>query len=138
MRALSMILLSVAACSSGPSLSPSPDPPALVGVKWRVVSVAGRVPQPGHDITFTLDAAGRGGGETGCNSYGGRFSVEEGRLVMHELQSTAAICADPVAGGLERAFLETFESRPFIGLVPGELRLRGEAGEVVLVPAAGP
>jgi heat shock protein HslJ len=59
---------------------------------------------------------GRLSAQPGCNTVGGPFSVEDGRLVVTELAATSMACEDPVLMDRDIAFAEFVEARPRITL----------------------
>jgi heat shock protein HslJ len=134
-------VLLVGACGAAASPSPAATPPpteppvVLEGSSWRATLVDGEEPAPGHAVTLEL-AAGRVGGNTGCNSYGGDASLDGGRLVIGEVQMTLAACADALPSRIEGAFLQILQERPTVITDGSRLLLRGATGEIVLEPGA--
>jgi heat shock protein HslJ len=103
-------LVVLAACG-GPSVTPEPARPAAaadVEGPWQLV--AGIV--GGHQLTLVEDARvtlivdeDGAGGQAACNSYGGAFSIADGRVTVGgSLSRTEIACADPVVA-LEKAYL---------------------------------
>jgi heat shock protein HslJ len=134
---LAALLLSAcgAAASPSPAVTPPPteSPVVLEGSAWRATLVDGEEPAPGHDVTLQL-GGGRVEGNTGCNSYGGDASLDEGRLVIGEVQMTLAACADPLPSRIEGAFLQILQEQPTVITDGSRLLLRGTSGEIVLEP----
>jgi heat shock protein HslJ len=131
------LVVSACGASASPSTSslPSPTEPPLVlaGTSWRATLVDGEEPAPGHDVTLEL-GAGRVGGITGCNSYGGDASLDGGRLVVGEVQMTLAACADALPSRIEGAFVQILREGPTVITDGSRLLLRSQSGEIVLEP----
>ncbi|NMB67709.1 MAG: META domain-containing protein [Chloroflexi bacterium] len=75
---------------------PAPAGDPLAGTGWILTELNG---QPAlADVSVTLEFAdGRLGGSDGCNSYGGGYRVEDGRLIVGaDMASTLMACADEI------------------------------------------
>jgi heat shock protein HslJ len=99
-----LILLVLAACQSPgamptavvetPSL-PTPAPMEdMEGSEWILSSINGQAPVQGTFITLQFKD-GIAGGTSGCNSYGGQYSIEGNRLTISEIASTLMACVEP-------------------------------------------
>ncbi|HYO43666.1 MAG TPA: META domain-containing protein, partial [Candidatus Limnocylindrales bacterium] len=120
MRTLPLVGLSLAAavlvgaCSSGGAASPapaSPEPSAvpstapgggtaptdadLAGRVFIVTGATGRDLVKGSTITLTFEP-GRIGINAGCNTMGGGYTIEDGRLVIGPMMSTEMACEEPL------------------------------------------
>jgi len=127
--ALATVLL--AGCASSPAATPLPL--TLDGTSWRATSVADNVPNLDHQVTLRF-TDGRIEGSGGCNSYGGGGRLEDGRLVVDEIQMTLMACADPEPNDMEGTFLRILGERPMVITDGSRLLLRGASGEIVLEP----
>jgi heat shock protein HslJ len=133
-RAAVRIIVAVLVSLAGLACDASSSQPAvpLYGVEWRALSISGRPPVAGHDVTLRLEPSGRVQGSTGCNSYGGSFELRDGRLELRDLLMTAAACVDRGAADAERRFLEVLHAEELqVQLGGGQLRLVAAAGDVV-------
>lgn len=67
----------------------------LGGTEWALVSLYGSPPLGGTNATLSIDSDGIRG-FSGCNSYGGKATMNEGAFEVREVASTAKGCAEPV------------------------------------------
>ena len=65
-------------------------------------------PNDKNGITMTIREGGKIGGRSGCNVYGGSYSVEDGKLRISELISTMMACDEPTMQ-FEQTFFRTLE-----------------------------
>jgi heat shock protein HslJ len=97
---------------AGPLVYDALDPDELFAGDWTVVSYfrPGAVVSPvvGSTLTATFDAD-RISGESGCNSFSGRFEVDGGDIAIGPLASTLRACADPAVDEQERQYLAALE-----------------------------
>ena len=81
----------------------------------------------------TLDVKGDGiGGFSGCNSYGGKATMNEGAFQVREVSSTARGCAKPInrqEGAYRRALSKSTSYR----VQNGRLEMQDAADETTLV-----
>jgi heat shock protein HslJ len=86
----------------------------LVNTSWQLTTFgpAGAETPVVADSTVTLEfsADGTAGGNTGCNSYGGDYTVEGDTLSFGEMVSTLMACADETVMAQEQAYLEALQS----------------------------
>jgi heat shock protein HslJ len=71
----------------------------LAGTSWRLVSIDGNTQVGaaigGQDVTLIFDADGGAGGSSGCNSYGGSYTVKaNGSISFSDIVSTLMACMD--------------------------------------------
>lgn len=128
MRTIGTLLLALALAACGADGAPpsTSEPIADPAGSWRLTtgSLDG-VPVPAvADVPITLTIEGAEvGGNSACNSYGGRLRVEAGRLEIGEIGMTAMACADDVMAA-EAAYTQA------LSRVDG---LRRDGEELVLV-----
>jgi heat shock protein HslJ len=99
--------------------------------EWRLVELEGRpaLTHPdGRAPHLRFDPAeARAGGNTGCNSFGGRYTLEDGRIRFGELIMTRAACADSALNEQERRFTAALEAADRVEVDGGMLSLlRGD------------
>lgn len=99
----------------------------IAGIDWQVAALDGLDDLANIVPTLTLGADGLAGGNTGCNSYGGPYTVDGDRLAFGQMVMTFKMCLDP-AMRAERAFLDA---------LPAVASFRLDDGELVLLDAAG-
>ncbi|WP_412060707.1 YbaY family lipoprotein [Rubrivirga sp. IMCC45206] len=113
-------------------------PDGLVGPEWRLVGIAapdGVAAQPEAEevptITFRPD--GQVGGQTGCNSFAGEYTLDaDGGLRLMQIAATLRACLPPSS---ERAFLEVLDGVDRAAVSGGRLALRGPAGTLLFARA---
>lgn len=132
---LALVLVGLAACSSGGSASPSTDPvPAsLAGTSWKAVSVGGRSTVVDRPPTLTFEAT-KVSGSGGCNQFGGDYTYADGKITFGELPMTLMGCDEPI-GSLESEFLKVLGGGVTVSMDDaGQLLIEGPGGQALLVP----
>ena len=138
--------LALAACAPASPTQPgeaypSPSNPTpstgdpLTGTSWILAQLNG---QPAlADVNVTLEfASGRLGGSDGCNSYGGGYQVEGGKLkVDPNMVSTLMACADEIMRQAS-AYTAVLLQSPAFQVEAGQLTLLGKDGAALAVLAA--
>ena len=86
----------------------------LSGSSWQLVSlgpVGATNPVTGN-VTITLEFGedGQAGGNGGCNSYGGPYTVQNDSLQFGEVTSTLIACTDPTVTEQEQQYLEALRT----------------------------
>jgi heat shock protein HslJ len=81
----------------------------LANTQWQMLSfgpLGAETPvQPGSTITLMFDGAGQVGGQSGCNSYGGGYQVQDGTLSFGQIAGTLMACADEQVMQQEEEYL---------------------------------
>lgn len=121
---LSMSFLLVAGCAvTADSTS------QIAGTSWRFTQIDGAPPVSGQaKISFRKKSLGA---SAGCNSMGGDWRVEDGRLIAGPLTQTEMYCAEPL-WGQEKALNALLTSAPVI-VVQGDrmtLKSHGRSAEL--------
>ena len=100
---------------------------ALVGPLWTVTSIiSGDAVSsvPGEVVaTLKFDAAGGVTFATGCNSGGGRYTIEGSTIRFSDLVTTDMACGG-AAGGMEATVLGVLNGSPAFSIDSNQLRLR--------------
>jgi len=123
---------------SNPNPGGYPPPSAgdpLASTSWTLTQLNG---QPAlADVSVTLEFAdGRLGGSDGCNSYGGGYQVEDGRLkVDPNMVSTLMACADEIMQQAS-AYTAVLLQSPAFQVEGEQLTLLGGDGAALAVFAA--
>ncbi|MFN8185489.1 MAG: META domain-containing protein [Gaiellales bacterium] len=86
---LLVLLLAAAACGGG-------DEASLPGSSWTLTSLDGAEPVGEKAITLAFADDGTLAGTSGCNQYGGGFTVDGDALTVEPLRSTRMACEDDV------------------------------------------
>ena len=111
------------------------EAPDITGTDWQLTGIAidgalTEVPE-GATPTLRLDD-GSAGGSTGCNTFGGGYTLEGNALTFDVLTSTLRLCEDPL-GAVEGPYLEAL---PLVAAymldADGVLRLIDGEGQVIL------
>ena len=91
------------------------------------------------DSTVTLDfkAGGEVGGSGGCNSYGGGYTIKDGRLVFSAIVSTLMACTDQAITEQEMAYLAALQTAGRFAITNGMLTIwyDEESSTLTFVPA---
>jgi heat shock protein HslJ len=117
-----MGLATFAACSSGGA--------DVQGTDWMVVSVGDLAAPDGSTATLTYDGE-RVAGSTGCNSFTGDATFEDGSADIGLLAVTLMACPDP-EGAFEQAFLAAMESVTSYAVDGDTLALENGDGNAVI------
>ena len=136
-----LLVFALAGCAAEPpaSLIRISHPTTLAGTTWRLVSIEGRRPPVGPDLTLSFEPDGRVAGEGACNGFGGSFLYEAatGRLRIDDLVSTKRACVEPARNDVETAYFAALRTvADASGDPEGRLVLPGGGAELLL--AVGP
>jgi heat shock protein HslJ len=82
----------IAACSGGPSPSPAPS---VAGRTFLSTKVEGRTFVEGTRVRLVFQDGGLSA-SAGCNTMGGQYQIDGGRLVVGQLGSTEMACDPPL------------------------------------------
>ena len=101
--------------------------------QWSLVWVEGFESLPSGVSTPTLrfGSDGRLGGNTGCNSAGAEYALEDHRLTIDALMATKRACAEPRGNELESAYVRAIEGTRGYRITDGQLELLDAANKVV-------
>lgn len=118
-----VLTLLLAACAA---------PGADLSGEWTLTSINGQPPLEGSTVTAVFDD-GRVGGQAGCNSYGGPYSVSGQKLTVSDLAQTLMYCMEP-AGLMEQesAFTHAFSQAASFSVTGDRLEIQNAAGETIL------
>lgn len=130
--ALFFTVVTLGACL-GTGASPSPTAPMirdLVGTSWRGILIRDAEPIADAPPTIRFDA-GQAGGTTGCNVYGGAWSLEaDGTFSIESMVMTEMACDGP-RGTQEGAVIEILQNADTLEfLADGTIRISGSAGSI--------
>jgi heat shock protein HslJ len=106
MRRLSMSLAALLLVACSPAASPTEPAPGggtLAGTAWSLRSIGG-TDLPGG-VIVTLDLTGdQASGTSGCNQYGGSYTVDGSSITFGPMAVTEMACPDPQMS-VEAAYL---------------------------------
>ncbi len=84
-------ILLLSACAAGG--------PSLAGTSWKLVSYGSKTAQTaataGVDTNLTFGADGKLGGNLGCNSMGGEYTLSGQKLTFINIYATEMACQEP-------------------------------------------
>ena len=135
---VAILIVALGGCSTEPSPSesnPVGHPMTLAGTAWRVVSVAGRAPDPVARPTAVF-GADQVTGSGGCNGFGGHYQYDPatGRIEMRELGMTLVGCDGP-RSDFENAFFQALNQANLVMVdAQGLMALSGPGGVIVFQP----
>ncbi len=114
---LAGILVLLAGCSALPTMDPLDD------TSWELYAYRKSRPIVGLTLTISFED-GQFHGSAGCNSYGGSYEVDEGKIAVSEIFATLMACSEPE--GLmeqETIFLQFLGSAQRFEIVDGQLHI---------------
>lgn len=113
--------------ATGQTTAPTAAITGLENTRWQLVALGltGAQTPVIADSTITLefDAAGEVGGSGGCNSYGGAYTIADGRLVLSGIVSTLMACTDQAVTEQEMAYLAALQAAGRFAITDGMLIL---------------
>lgn len=108
---------------------------ALAGTDWDLVSLAGETPVANATIGFEN---GRLGGITGCNNYGGSYTVSGNQLTLEDgLEMTEMACLDEGVMAQEQQFASMLLAVQSFAISGDTLTLLDGAGNPLMQFRAG-
>jgi putative lipoprotein len=113
-------------------LPPAETPNPLLDVLWSVTSIGGDPVLPQTEVTFSIAADHRAGGNGGCNNYFTEASFEIPPLTFGPIAGTRMAC-DPAVMAQEARFFAALEATAGYELEGDALKLFDAAG----IPLAG-
>ncbi|MGB3339595.1 MAG: META domain-containing protein [Devosia sp.] len=113
-------------------LPPVDTPNPLLDVLWNVTSIGGDPVLPRTELTFSITADHRAGGNGGCNSYFTEASFTTPPLSFSPIAGTRMAC-EPAVMAQEARFFAALEATAGYDLAGDTLKLVDAAG----VPLAG-
>ena len=113
-------------------LPPAEAPNPLLDVLWTVTSIGGEPVLPQTEVSFSIAADHRAGGNGGCNNYFTEASFEDPPLAFGPIAGTRMACG-PAVMGQEIGFFAALEATAGYDLVGDTLKLVDAAG----VPLVG-
>jgi putative lipoprotein len=113
-------------------LPPAETPNPLLEVLWSVTSIGGDPVLPQTELTFSIAADHRAGGNGGCNSYFTEASFTTSPLSFSPIAGTRMAC-EPSVMAQEARFFAALEATTGYDLAGDTLKLFDAAG----VPLAG-
>lgn len=86
----------------------------LVGTAWQLIATGeGDLDAPvtaNTQVTLAFDADGQVGGNAGCNTFGGSYTVDGETIQLGEIFSTLMACADVDVMELEQRYLDALNT----------------------------
>ena len=130
---VAIIAITLAACTgaAGPSASPGPTSRDLDGSTWRAFLLRDVPPVAGAEPTIAFTGR-EAGGTTGCNSYGGSFTLaSDGAFAFGAVMMTEMACDGP-RGAQEGIVMDILSHADHLEITAeGNLRMSGPAGSMV-------
>ena len=141
---------STPAAAETPSVTtPTPDATSsastadgLVNTSWQLLSFGPSTTPadvlPDSVITLEFKEDGEMGGNGGCNTYGGSYSVQDDTLTLQQVVSTLMACADMGVTNQEQQYLQALATVERFELTDDSLTLWYDSGNGVLNFTANP
>ena len=112
--------------------SPAGNMTALPGTKWELVSLSGSAPIQGTSLTLFFSTDGQAGGNAGCNTYGGSYTVKGSSLTFGSMMSTMMAC-EPAIMEQEQAYLKALAETKSYETTADKLTLKDGSGKELAV-----
>jgi len=124
---------------ANPSITPPSIQATLTGNPWILVSygpVDAQIPAvAGRDAFLRFTETGEINGNTGCNSLGGKYTLDGNSIRVSDLAMTMMACEDPI-GQQESEVLEALRAPERYVIEDRLLKIFYAGGEKVLIYAA--
>lgn len=117
------LIFGLAACSGA---APSTD---LKDTSWVLVEISGQPVVAGSSPTLSFEEE-QAGGNGSCNSFGGEYTLDNGKLTFGPLVSTMMYCEETMEQ--ESAYLVALQSAAAYQMEDGHLLILDADGVVVL------
>ena len=108
----------------------------LAGTKWQLSTMDGSALPEQVIITIEFKD-GQAGGSSGCNSYGGAYEAEDGKITLDNIAATLMACADEQVMQAEQQYLQALGKVQKYQLQDGLLELMDENGNILLTFTPG-
>jgi len=118
-----VLVFALAACGR------AEDTPDLEGTSWLLLEINGQPVIEGSDPTLNFEDESIGG-HGSCNTFGGEYEVENGKLTFSNIFSTLMFCED--TSDQEMAYFGALEEADSYQVEDGNLQILNAAGQVVL------
>ena len=105
----------------------------LANTHWSLISLNGQPPLAGPALTLIFQADGQLAGDSGCNSYGGRYQIHGSQIVVGPLISTLRACAEQPRNDQETAFQQALGAAAQWSWVDDQLTLQTLSGSARLL-----
>jgi heat shock protein HslJ len=128
---LALVSFAVIVAGTAGACASSGSPSPLEGRTFVSTRVEGRVLVPGTSIRLSFERGGVGI-NAGCNSMGGRYEIEGGRIIVREMMSTEMAC-DPPLMEQDRWVAEMLTRGAAISLSGDTLTLEGSGTRLTML-----
>jgi heat shock protein HslJ len=108
------------------------------GTQWQLVSIDSAPVLADTNITLSLNANGQAGGSSGCNSYGGSYTISAGSITISDLFSTMMACLDDGIMQQETAYLAALQTATQIERSGETLTITYSEGQQLVFAAFDP
>ncbi|MCS7061904.1 MAG: META domain-containing protein [Anaerolineae bacterium] len=112
------------------------DGATLEQTGWRLHAIESAgvetVVPAGVEITLLFGADGMAGGLAGCNSYVGRYRINDGAITFSSISATRKVCLDATVVAQEQTYLSALEAVETVARFEGQLILTFDGGAGVL------
>lgn len=122
-----LLALALTACSAGAS---TPD---LKGTSWNLIAINDQPVLADSAPTLVFED-GQAGGNGSCNSFGGEYTLNNGKLTFGSLMSTMMYCEG--LSEQESAYLQALEAAASYQVKDNTLHILNADGQVILAFAA--
>lgn len=132
---ISMLILAACALPPAPpprrpDAAPSAPTGALAGTNWMLTTLDGNPPLANTTVTLNFSADGNAGGNDGCNAFGGKYTVDGGKLTFGPLIGTLIACEEPIMNQAD-AFRKALEQTAQFEVAGDTLTLSSADGKAL-------
>ena len=87
---------------------------------------------PGAEVTLEFQEGGQAGGSGGCNSYGGEYKIQDGKLSFSQIIHTEMACVDKALMDQEESYFQALQSAGEFERTSDQLKIQFNNGQEVL------
>lgn len=132
---ISMLILAACALPPAPpprrpDAAPSAPTGALAGTNWMLTTLDGNPPLANTTVTLNFSADGNAGGNDGCNAFGGKYTMDGGKLTFGPLIGTLIACEEPIMNQAD-AFRKALEQTAQFEVAGDTLTLSSTDGKAL-------
>ncbi len=107
--------------------------PGLAGTQWNLAALNGQAPLAGADrLTLGFESEARFGGNSGCNVFGGNYTLTGSALKLSDINSTLRACADQSLNDQEAQYYAALNAVATYEITGGQLILKDANSRTVL------
>lgn len=99
--------------------------------KWKVANIAGKAVVGTRPLNIEIASGGRIGGHSGCNGFGGSFTLKGDKVTFSRMAGTLMACSEALMRQ-EHALYEAFSKARRYELTPQKIKFFNDRGHEIL------